>query len=94
MERCVKPATLKSIRSVESRVAVLKEHLGELPLDALEESDEINRFKSDSEYAEQVEVATIHRACPIFVTRDGREPQNLVAGARNHLNLEFAWAAA
>src|SRR3989449_4165354 len=62
MERCVKPATLKSIRSVESRVAVLKEHLGELPLDALEESDEINRFKSDSEYAEQVEVATIHRA--------------------------------
>ena len=62
MERCVKPATLKSIRSVESRVAVLKQHLGELPLDALEESDEINRFKSDSEYAEQVEVATIHRA--------------------------------
>jgi uncharacterized protein (TIGR03435 family) len=33
-----------------------------LPLDALEEPDEINRFKTDFEYAEDVEIATIHRA--------------------------------
>ena len=62
MERCVKPAVLRSIRSIRSRVAALKEHLGELPLDALEEPDEINRFKTESDYADEVEIATIHRA--------------------------------
>jgi integrase len=62
MERCVKPAALRSIRSVQSRVAVLKQHLGELPLDAVEEPDEINAFKTESDYAEEVEIATIHRA--------------------------------
>ena len=46
---------------VKSRVDVLKKHLGELPLDALEEPDEINSFKTDSDYAEDVEIATIHR---------------------------------
>ena len=48
-------------RGVRSRVGVLKEHLGELPLTALEEPDEINQFKTDSEYAEDVEIATMHR---------------------------------
>jgi hypothetical protein len=62
MERCVKPAGLRSIRSVQSRVAALKEYLSELPLDALEEPDEINRFKTESDYAEEVEIATVHRA--------------------------------
>ncbi len=33
----------------------------ELPLSALEEPDEINQFKTDSEYAEDVEIATMHR---------------------------------
>ncbi len=61
MERCVKPAGLRSIAAVRSRVGVLKEHLGELPLTALEEPDEINRFKTESEYAEDVEIATMHR---------------------------------
>jgi hypothetical protein len=61
VERCVKPAALKSIKSTASRIAVLKEHFGELPLDALEESDEINRFKTESDYAERVALATIHR---------------------------------
>ena len=61
VERCVKPAALKSINSIGSRIAVLKEHLGELPLDALEEPGEINRFKSQSAYAKRVELATIHR---------------------------------
>lgn len=49
MDRCVKPAALKSVRSISSRVSVLKEHLGDLPLDALEEPDDINRFKTESE---------------------------------------------
>ena len=61
VERCVKPAALKSVNSTCSRIAVLKEHLGKLPLDALEEADEINRFKSESDYAKRVELATIHR---------------------------------
>ena len=61
VERCVRPAALRSIKSVRSRVDVLKKHLGEVPLDALEEADEINRFKTDSEYAEDVKIATIHR---------------------------------
>src|SRR5437016_87608 len=39
VNRCVKPAGLRSIRSVHSRVAALKDDLGELPLDALEEPD-------------------------------------------------------
>jgi hypothetical protein len=61
MERCVRPAALRSIKSHRSRVDVLKKHLGELPLDTLEEPDEINRFKTDSAYAEDVAIATIHR---------------------------------
>jgi transposase len=62
MYRCVKPAGLRSFRSVQSRVAALKMNLGELPLDALEEPDDINRFKTESDYAEEVEIATVHRA--------------------------------
>ena len=61
MERCVKPAGLRSIAAVRSRVGVLKGHLGELPLAALEDPDEVNQFKTDSEYAEDVEIATMHR---------------------------------
>ncbi|PYR40017.1 MAG: hypothetical protein DMF93_12265 [Acidobacteria bacterium] len=61
IERCVNPAALKSINSTRSRIEVLKRHLGELTLDALEEPDVINRFKSGSEYAKRVELATIHR---------------------------------
>ncbi len=61
LERCVKPAALKSVNSTCSRIDVLKKHFGELPLDALEEPDVINRFKSGSDYAKRVELATIHR---------------------------------
>jgi integrase len=60
-ERCVKPAGLRSLGSVRSQITVLKEHLGQLPLAALEDADEINRFKTDSEYAEDVEIASVHR---------------------------------
>jgi hypothetical protein len=61
LERCVKPAGLRSIAAVRSRVAILKEHLGQLRLPGLEEPDEINRFKTESEHAEDVEIATMHR---------------------------------
>ncbi len=47
VERCVTPAALKSVNSTCRRVDVLKKHLGDLPLDALEEPDEINRFSPD-----------------------------------------------
>jgi integrase len=60
-ERCVKPAGLRSLGSVRSQITVLKEHLGHLPLAAIEEPDEINRFKSESDYAEDVELASVHR---------------------------------
>jgi integrase len=60
-ERCAKPAGLRSIGSVRSQIGVLKEHLGQLPLTALEDVDEINRFKTDSDWAEDVETASVHR---------------------------------
>ena len=41
-------------------MAALKRHLGELPLDALEEPDEINAFKTESDYAEDVEIVDYH----------------------------------
>jgi hypothetical protein len=61
MERCVKPAGLRSIAAVRSRIGVLKEHVGVLSLTELEDPDVINQFKADSEYAEDVEIATMHR---------------------------------
>ena len=64
--RCVKSAGLRSIGTVQSRIMVLKEHLGHLPLEALEWPDEINRFKTESDYADEVELATIHRALEIL----------------------------
>src|SRR5439155_10137390 len=60
-ERCVKPAALRSIGTARSQIGVLKEHFGKLPLAALEDANEINRFKTDSEWAEDVEIASIHR---------------------------------
>jgi integrase len=58
-ERCVKPADLRSVHSVRSQITVLKERLGSLPLQAIEDPDEVNRFKS--EYSEEWEVASVHR---------------------------------
>ena len=60
-ERCAKPAGLRSINTVRSQIGVLKENLGQLPLTALEDADEINRFKTDSDWAEDVEIASVHR---------------------------------
>jgi hypothetical protein len=50
LERCVKPAGLRSIAAVRSRVGVLKEHLGQLPLPALEDPDQINLGATGVEY--------------------------------------------
>jgi integrase len=61
VERCAKPAGLKSEKSLLSRVEVLKKYLGDLPLDSLEDPDDINEFKTESDYAEEVELATMHR---------------------------------
>jgi integrase len=60
-ERCVKPAALRSVASARGQIKVLKDHLGKLPLAALEDPDAINRFKTESEWAEDVELASIHR---------------------------------
>jgi integrase len=60
-KRCVKPAGLRSFGSAPSQLATLKRHLGHLPLSALEDPDEINRFKTDSDWAEDVELASVHR---------------------------------
>ncbi|MGE3341800.1 MAG: tyrosine-type recombinase/integrase [Vicinamibacterales bacterium] len=46
---------------MRSQIGVLKENLGNLPLTALEDPDEINRFKTDSDWAEDVEIASVHR---------------------------------
>jgi integrase len=61
LERYVKPAGLRSIDAIGSRIGILKRHLGHLPLQSLEEPDDINQFKTDSDYAEDVELATMHR---------------------------------
>ena len=44
-----------------SRIKVLKAYFGELPIKSLEEPEVINRFKSDSEYADEVAIATLHK---------------------------------
>jgi hypothetical protein len=61
LERYVKPAGLRSIDAVCSGIGILKQYLGHLPLSAVEEPDDINPFKTDSDYAEDVELATMHR---------------------------------
>src|ERR1700730_11593177 len=60
-ERQVRPAALRSVDTVRSRIKVLKAYFGELPIKSLEEAEIINRFKSDSEYADDVEIATLHK---------------------------------
>jgi hypothetical protein len=60
-ERCLKPAGLRSAATLRSQIGVLKTHLGTLPLSSLEEPDEINYFKTDSEYAADVALTSIHR---------------------------------
>src|SRR5262249_39767397 len=60
-ERHAKPAGLRSIATVRSRIKVLKQYFGELPIRSLEDPDVINGFKSSSDYADDVELATVHK---------------------------------
>jgi len=60
-ERCLKPARLRSAATVRSQIGVLKTHLGSLSLPLLEEPDDISHFKTDSEYADDVELTSMHR---------------------------------
>jgi hypothetical protein len=53
---------------VKSRLKILKQHLGALPVSALEKADEINRFKTTSTYSEDNELASVHRVLEVLRT--------------------------
>jgi hypothetical protein len=60
-ERSPRLSGRHALRRRKSTANSLKQHLGQLPLLALEEIDEINRFRSESDCSEDVEVASVHR---------------------------------
>lgn len=66
VERYLRPAGIRSLGSAASRIKVLKQYLGDLPVKALEEPAAINRFKSESDYARKVEIATLHKVLAIL----------------------------
>lgn len=68
-ERHAKPSGIRSLSTVAGHIKVLKQYFGELPIKALEEPDVINRFKTGSDYARRVEMATLHRCWPFCVRR-------------------------
>lgn len=68
VEDYVEPKKLRSLASIRSRVKVLTRYLGQLPVTALERPDEINEFKTESDYAEEVEVASVHRCLELLRT--------------------------
>jgi len=61
LERCVKPAGLRRHQLGAQSDRRAEGTPRALPLSALEEPDDINRFKTDSQYAEDVELASLHR---------------------------------
>src|SRR5262249_26887756 len=61
VERQVRPAALRSVDTIRNPIQVLKEHFGELSIKALEDPDLINQFRSESEYADAGEIATLHK---------------------------------
>jgi integrase len=61
VDRQAKPSGLRSLASVRSRIKVLKRYLGDLPVKNLERPDDINAFKSDSEYADDTETSTMNK---------------------------------
>lgn len=68
VDRYVTPQGLRSAASIRSRIKVLKANLGDLPLSAIEQPEPINRFKTESEYADDVELASVHRALEVLRT--------------------------
>ena len=65
VKECVKPKKWASVASVESRVKVLKTHLGHLPALGLEHPDAVNAFRQ-SEYAEDLEPASVNRVLEVL----------------------------
>ena len=64
-ERHLKPSGIRSASTVAGHVKVLKEHFGDLEVNALEDPDCVNRFKT-SDYARRVEVSTLHRVLGVL----------------------------
>lgn len=65
-ERHLRPAGIRSLDTAAGRIRVLKKHFGDLPVKALEQADIINRFKTESDYAKKVEIATMHKVLAIL----------------------------
>jgi len=66
LERHLTPAGIRSLDTAAGRIRVLKKYFGELPVKALEHADVINRFKTESEYAQSVEISTLHKVLAIL----------------------------
>jgi integrase len=60
-ERQVKPADLRSVETIQSRIKILKQHFGDRRVKDLEDPELLNGFKTSSKYAKKVEVATLHK---------------------------------
>jgi integrase len=66
LERHLRPAGIRSLDTAAGRIRVLKKYFGELPVKALEQAEVINRFKTESEYARNVEISTLHKVLAIL----------------------------
>ena len=65
-ERHLRPAGIRSLDTAAGRIKVLKEYFGDFPVKAPEDPEVVNRFKTDSEYARNVEIATLHKVLAIL----------------------------
>jgi hypothetical protein len=65
-ERQLRPAGIRSLDTASGRIKVLKKYFGHLPVKALEDPAVVNRFKTDSEYAHAVAIATLHKVLAIL----------------------------
>jgi integrase/recombinase XerD len=65
-DRHLRPAGIRSLDTAAGRIKVLKRHMGELAVKALEEPALINRFKTESEYSRRVEISTLHKVLAIL----------------------------
>ena len=65
-ERHLRPAGIRSLDSAAGRIKALKQYFGDLPIRSLEDPDVVNGFKTRSEYARRVQIATLHKALAIL----------------------------
>jgi hypothetical protein len=66
LERHLKPAGIRSHDTAGHCNVLKKTYVRTLPLKALEDRDVVNPFKTDSEYARNVEAATLHEVLAIL----------------------------